>query len=235
MEKETLIRYLNNQAELSSSDFKDLIHKHPYFSLGRVLYLKELKKENQEEFEKELKKHAIYISDRSQLHRMIYNYNKEDIRRFLSKEIITEPSDEELLDFSYSQKKEKKKEIILEKPNTKKKEETDTEKSPGFTDWIERVENDSPEKPKPDIIEKFVEAGPGAIRPDKESQLKGDVSKHSVEEDESFITDTLAKIYVKQGLYSKAIYAYEKLSLKYPEKNVYFASQIEEIKKLINK
>ncbi|MGV8091538.1 MAG: hypothetical protein AB2L24_06680 [Mangrovibacterium sp.] len=49
-----------------------------------------------------------------------------------------------------------------------------------------------------------------------------------------FVTETLARIYAKQGLYQEAIQAYEKLSLKYPEKNTYFVSQIEEIKKLTN-
>ena len=48
------------------------------------------------------------------------------------------------------------------------------------------------------------------------------------------ITDTLAKIYMKQGKYDKAILAYEKLSLKYPKKNSYFAGQIKKIKQLIN-
>ncbi len=50
----------------------------------------------------------------------------------------------------------------------------------------------------------------------------------------AFVTETLAKIYLKQGMYKQAILAYEKLSLKYPEKNIYFAAQIEEVKKLMN-
>jgi len=40
---------------------------------------------------------------------------------------------------------------------------------------------------------------------------------------------------VKQGLYQKAITAFQKLSLKYPEKSVYFARQIEEVTNLLNK
>ncbi len=58
------------------------------------------------------------------------------------------------------------------------------------------------------------------------------MAKKSVELDENIITETLAKILVKQKEYSKAIRAYEMLSLKYPEKNAFFATQIIEIQKL---
>ncbi|RKD91537.1 hypothetical protein [Mangrovibacterium diazotrophicum] len=53
-------------------------------------------------------------------------------------------------------------------------------------------------------------------------------------ESPEFVTETLAKIYMRQGMYKQAILAYEKLSLKYPEKNIYFAGQIDEVKKLMN-
>ncbi|MGW8317414.1 MAG: hypothetical protein ACWGNV_17590 [Bacteroidales bacterium] len=82
------------------------------------------------------------------------------------------------------------------------------------------------------LIEQFIRGEPGPIRADRGSTLKGDVSVSSIREHDGFITDTLAKIYVKQGLYAKAIYAYEKLSLKYPEKSAYFAAQIEKIKNI---
>jgi tetratricopeptide (TPR) repeat protein len=51
--------------------------------------------------------------------------------------------------------------------------------------------------------------------------------------DESYFTETLAKIYVKQQRYSKALEIIKKLYLKYPKKNVYFADQIRFLEKLI--
>ena len=47
-------------------------------------------------------------------------------------------------------------------------------------------------------------------------------------------TEALAKIYANQGLFQDAIEAYQQLSLIYPEKNSYFAAQIEMLKKQIN-
>ena len=52
-------------------------------------------------------------------------------------------------------------------------------------------------------------------------------------EDESYFTETLAKIYVKQQRYSKALEIIKKLSLKYPKKNAYFADQLRFLEKLI--
>ena len=51
--------------------------------------------------------------------------------------------------------------------------------------------------------------------------------------DEGYFTETLAKIYIKQGRYSKALEIIKRLNLNYPKKNAYFADQIRFLEKLI--
>ena len=50
---------------------------------------------------------------------------------------------------------------------------------------------------------------------------------------EDYMTETLAKVYVRQEKYKEALKAYKILSLKYPEKISLFANQIKELKKKI--
>jgi hypothetical protein len=87
-----------------------------------------------------------------------------------------------------------------------------------------------------ELIDKFIIANP-RIEPvrDKSDKPAEDISKPYVEEQGGFVTETLARIYINQGYYSRAIDIYEKLSLKFPEKSSYFASQIEKVKELIKK
>jgi hypothetical protein len=86
------------------------------------------------------------------------------------------------------------------------------------------------------LIDKFILANP-RIEPVKAPVAKPveDISTPFVENEGGFITETLARIYVNQGYYSKAIDIYEKLSLKFPEKSSYFASQIELVKVFLKK
>ena len=51
--------------------------------------------------------------------------------------------------------------------------------------------------------------------------------------DESYFTETLAKIYIKQRKYSRALEIIKSLYLQFPEKNTYFADQIRFLEKLI--
>ncbi len=108
-------------------------------------------------------------------------------------------------------------------------------------DDISQEQNNSVQKKtekhiQSELIDKFIIANP-RIEPHKEKTNvpTDDISKPFVEESVSLVTETLARIYVSQGYYSKAIDIYEKLSLKFPEKSSYFASQIEKVKEYIKK
>lgn len=85
-----------------------------------------------------------------------------------------------------------------------------------------------------DLIDRFIQTNP-RIEPsyEKADGPLEDISKPFTEEKSGFVTETLARIYISQGYYSRAIDIYEKLSLKFPEKSSYFATQIEKIKELI--
>jgi hypothetical protein len=87
-----------------------------------------------------------------------------------------------------------------------------------------------------ELIDKFITANP-RIEPvrDKTDKPNDDLSRPFSEVRGELVTETLAKIYINQGYYSKAIDIYEKLSLKYPEKSSYFATQIQKVKTLLNK
>ena len=85
-----------------------------------------------------------------------------------------------------------------------------------------------------DLIDRFIRSSPTIERMTPgDYQPVPDLSEASASEQGTFITETLAKIYVNQGYYTKAINIYEKLSLQYPEKSAYFASRIEKINDLI--
>jgi hypothetical protein len=84
-----------------------------------------------------------------------------------------------------------------------------------------------------EIIENFIKKDP-QISPPKPEQIDNEnKAKKSAEDDNDLVSETLAKIYIEQMLYDKAIETYEKLSLKFPEKSRYFADLIQSIEKKI--
>lgn len=87
------------------------------------------------------------------------------------------------------------------------------------------------------LIEQFIKSDhPVVIKVNKDEIPVNTENKAKKSADDTGVpvSETLAQIFVKQKLYGKAIAAYEKLSLKYPEKKIYFATLIEDIKKEIN-
>ncbi|WP_372642891.1 hypothetical protein [Ancylomarina sp.] len=120
-----------------------------------------------------------------------------------------------------------------------------------FSDWMSKlassdvksvqIVNDKEEKKSPkkqksnknsDLISNFIENKPRIPKPNEKSESQIDIPNGSSKEDVGCISETLAGIYIKQKLFDKAEAVYEKLMLKNPEKNIYFASQLERIEKL---
>ena len=122
------------------------------------------------------------------------------------------------------------------------------EDSHSFSEWLklttakpivrEETKNlSNSKKPNSDLINKFIQENPklkpskSIVKYDKEENLANQITYTS----EALMTETLAKVYLQQNNYQKALQAYKILSLKYPEKSGFFADQIRAINKHINK
>jgi len=185
---------------------------------------------------------------------------EKDEKRALEKEILNHAISASILKESAStltksQKDEAeiKETEVLKKP-TPEEPKIELDNSMGVLDWLNsslvketvhsNTSTSTPVVQKSQLIEKFIKGGEEKIhltkevtptllqieRPQTEFFSPENMAKMSLAENEDFVTETLAKIYAQQGNIKKAISAYEKLSLKIPEKSNYFARLIQELK-----
>jgi hypothetical protein len=143
---------------------------------------------------------------------------------------------EPLLQFDYTAELLKLPEILPKEEKEKIKEVKKEKMS--FSDWLKhskvRMEI-QPEKtenlPKTGIIEKFITEQPRISKPKQADFFKPqEAAKKSLSLPEGLVTETLAQIYEQQGHFERAIRAYEKLTVKHPEKFTYFAARISKLK-----
>ena len=215
---------INQKKELES-----IIFEYPYFQLAHAIYLKSLKIQDQFNFDLILKKTAILSSRR----KMIFNWINETENNLFK-----------------IQKRTKKINIKDTQPLGNQIEGTsnfnrfkEEEKRMLFVDWVmsytnSKKENENrPLESKIEIIDSFLEKNP-KIPKSKEKSNADDflnlASDNKFNKSE-LMTETLAKIYVKQQKFKEALYAYRILSLKYPEKSSLFANQLQKLQKKQNK
>ena len=140
---------------------------------------------------------------------------------------------------------------VLNSVDKAEDDQTETKENHSFSDWMTQIassdvkpvqitlENEEKKAPKKiklnnnfDLISSFIENEPRIPKPNEKPVSQVDISKGSLKEDVGCMSETLADIYIKQKLFDKAEAVYQKLMLKNPEKNIYFASQLKRIAKL---
>lgn len=241
---------------------EDIIEEFPYFQAAHYLHLNGLKNQNSFKYNHALKKAAAYTTDRSVLFDLISadsinaNSGKKNIELEDSSENIETENSELIENKSEDLPDIKEKNSELETSAFGKPLCFDTSETHSFNEWLqitsikpiqrgEKQEMDEDisskyhknqalsSKRNFELIEKFIASNP-KIKPTK-TLTHNDISHESIIEDENLMTETLAHVYVEQKKYQKAITAFTVLSLKYPEKNSFFANRIEAIKKLQEK
>ena len=222
-------------------ELRNILARYPYFQSIRLLYLKNLYILHDINFGAELRKAVLYISDRRKLFYLIegerFTIQAKDKDTALTEVLEEEPSVDRTLALI---------DAFLSTAPEEVTNQTNFDYSVDYTSYLledTTVASESAETTPPlkghELIDGFIEKSESVlcVKPLKEEDVvpvtSSEETLDSEEEDDSCFTETLAKIYVKQQRYSKALEIIKKLSLKYPKKNAYFADQIRFLEKLI--
>jgi hypothetical protein len=85
-------------------------------------------------------------------------------------------------------------------------------------------------KDQQSLIDAFIQKDPKITPGAVDKYTTDDLAKMSLVDDEEWVTETMAELYARQGKVRKAVKAYKLLSLKYPEKSIYFANRIKKLR-----
>ena len=244
--------------ERSINNLEKVVAQFPYFQTARLLLLKNLNNQGSIKYYQELKRTAIWINNRRKLFFLLdkrvllpvnaldENFTKAKAQEQLSNEIVDFSELSSHTAFTFIDETDNPNDELEQLIMTgaaqastffNVDDHVDLEDFKNTFKKNKDTHETDPEKSKAkreNLIDKFIVEQPKIITENKNNETLSVPNHNSDKENPDMITDTLARIYVKQGLYEKAISAYEKLSLKYPEKNSYFASQIKKIKDIIN-
>ena len=214
---------------------KNILKEYPYFQTARLLYTAHLHNNKNNQFIYELTKTALLCADRK---RLFYIIQPDNYKEFIQlNDSISDNHDrtEELLD-SYFR-------TFSEKP---------IELNFAPSDYISYLEslgdetsatnlNDN-QLQHQDVIDAFIEKNESDTlnkisftKKTSNSSNNSEVSSetNNKDDDSEFLTETLAKIYIKQKKYDKALTIIKRLSLNFPKKSAYFADQIRFLEYLI--
>lgn len=237
MDRSDFFSFINDDKKLneeSLAGLQDLVKEFPYFQTANLLLAKNRYLTNREEFEKNLPKTAVLCSDRS---RLFYLVNNEKYVKFFPKEKLQANIDrtQVLLDSYLDAFSEESEEIMEAEMNI-----VSTDYLTYLQNLEKGVEKDESDTTRNEfkyqsIIDSFLEKAeaneivisPLSQEPSKPQEIDPEL------DNKGFLTETLAKIYIKQKKYEQALTIIKQLSLNFPKKSIYFADQIRFLELLI--
>ena len=243
-----LIRHPELMDRETLYDLRSLIAQYPYYQTARLLMLKNLYILHDPTFDEELRRAAIYITDRKVIfnlvesaHYQLKTTEKTADEKKQTKGAEQRPSTNELIDKFLETIP-----VEEEKDKSKKRKPTAADAAIDYVAYLleteekEDVKSEETESsPTLDLIDTFLrnnEQGRIELKENIEyvPEIADEGDKNGENEDEEgYFTETLARIYIKQGRYSQALEIIKRLNLAYPKKNAYFADQIRFLEKLI--
>ncbi len=237
-------------------ELKRMLDAYPYCQSVRFLYLKNLYQQRHPDFFSEVQRSSVFVSDR---HRLFYYLSiKEDLWNDVfdfylelktQKRETAEADTFSLIDTFLQDYAPSRLQQTIPRPTQKAARmaiATQDYASLLLAEEQEVVSDEPQQETKlkhHDLIDDFINyASTGdSIReqlmsPKEITVVESQPVDNEIDilEEEDLLTESLAKIYIKQKRYYKAIEIIKKLSLKYPEKSIYFADQIRFLEKLIS-
>lgn len=245
MDKMTVWEYIQQPDKLDNDSLaylEDLVNRYPYFAVAQCLYVRNLKNLHHRSFETALGKAALYVPARDRLFAFLdpdAYVLKPEVRKLPVATSVSPVNRADNLIDSFLTGNQ-----VSERPARTRgrvadvrtdyigyllqmeEQQTDTSSTSSSTESVPRLNHQ-------DLIDDFIGQGDKRIVLSQEETVSHpEIEEQSMGEGDCF-TETLAKIYIKQGRYEKAIEIIRKLSLKNPKKNCYFADQIRFLEKLI--
>ncbi len=236
-------------------DLRGLLALYPYYQTARLLLLQNLFLLHDPSFNEELRDAALYITDRKVIFRLVEaghyqlpkgsllegNGDGNDKPQAVGIQSKTDRTISLIDNFLESIPEEEK-----DSEKKKKRKPTPTDAAIDYVSYLLETESEeekaeesknTPQMKGQSLIDDFINNEGGKIKlkdePEYKPEIEEDTPQAENEGDEGYFTETLAKIYVKQGRYEKALEIIQRLNLNYPKKNAYFADQMRFLEKLI--
>ena len=206
-------------------ELRSIVARYPYFEAARLLMLRNLYLLHDPDFGAELRRSVLYVGDRRALCRLIEGY--------ADRVVDDKPEGEEAGESSLDRTMSLIDAFLGTLPEEEHKDDTliAVEAVGDYAAMFLAGEGSDVEAETslPDLAADLaVPSAPLAEKTEESIEQDGEESL-----EESYFTETLAKIYIKQHKYSRALEIIRSLYLQFPEKNAYFADQIRFLEKLI--